>query len=153
MRVIPAGSSSTLLFRELLTKLQVGTLQDKVFSLRGLNSIVQVNEHTSIMLLKTEDFAKCVFLLCRSKESLQLRLQALKFLRHLASGGVCRRLLLSRGALEEVVDLVIGEYGTSGCSEEFLVVAAEYLAELLDYDTKVEGYGLSVRAKEKLRQS
>ena len=153
MRVIPAGSSSTLLFRELLTKLQVGTLQDKVFSLRGLNSIVQVNEHTSIMLLKTEDFAKCVFLLCRSKESLQLRLQALKFLRHLASGGVCRRLLLSRGALEEVVDLVIGEYGTSGCSEEFLVVAAEYLAELLDYDTKVEGYGLSVRAKEKLERT
>ena len=99
----PAGSTSTLLFRELVTKLQIGTAQDKIFSLRGLNSIVAVNEHTSIRLLKTKDFADIVLQLCRQKESSQLRVQALKFLRHLALGQVCRKILVSRGALEDLV--------------------------------------------------
>ena len=100
---MPAGSTSTLLFRELLSKLQIGTLQDKIFSLRGLNSIVAVNEHTSIRLLKTKDFAHIVFQLCRQPDSPKLRTQALKFLKHLASGTVCRKLLLSRGALNDLV--------------------------------------------------
>ena len=103
----PAGSTSTLLFRELLAKLQIGTMQDKIFSLRGLNSIVAVNEHTSIRLLKTKDFAKIIFQLCKQKESQPLRIQALKFLRHLASGSVCRKLLLSNCALEDLVSHLV----------------------------------------------
>ncbi|UPR02791.1 hypothetical protein HOP50_10g61180 [Chloropicon primus] len=146
-----AGSTSTLLFRELLAKLQIGTMQDKIFSLRGLNSIVQVNEHTSIRLLKTKDFAKIIFQLCKQKESQPLRIQALKFLRHLASGSVCRKLLLSNGALEDLVDWVIEDFASH--SEEFLVVAAEYLMTLLSYDSDLSGYSLTDREKEKLERT